>query len=264
AITGGDASGIDAAAALCDDADAVLLCLGEAATMSGEAASRAHLGLPGLQQQLADTIFARAQDKPVIVLLFSGRPLVIPDLVARAHALLAAWFPGSEAGNAIADVLTGRVSPSGKTPVSWPRAIGQIPIFFGQRPGGRPFNPADHYTSHYSDVDNTPQFPFGHGLSYGAFKISNLRLTTEGATVDVVNNGTTEAEETFFLFTRQLSRTMTRPVLELQGFARIRLAPAARGTLSIPLPASNTARTVFVGPSADPACLLWLQQPASS
>ncbi|HEX4176937.1 MAG TPA: glycoside hydrolase family 3 N-terminal domain-containing protein, partial [Rhizomicrobium sp.] len=199
-ITGDDTSGINAAAALCDDADAVLLCLGEAATMSGEAASRAHLGLPGLQQQLADAVFARAQGKPVIVLLFSGRPLVIPDLAARADALLAAWFPGSEAGNAIADVLTGKTSPSGKTPVSWPRAVGQIPIFFGQRPGGRPFNPADHYTSHYSDVDNTPQFPFGHGLSYGAFEIANLRLTAEGATVDVVNSGTVEAEETFFLF----------------------------------------------------------------
>lgn len=256
AITGDDTSDIATAIALCDDADAILLCVGEAATMSGEAASRAHLGLPGVQQQLADAVFDRANGKPVIVVLFSGRPLVIPELAARADAVLAAWFPGSEAGNAIADVLTGKVSPSGKTAISWPRAVGQIPVFFGQRPSGRPFNPTDHYTSHYSDVDNSPLFPFGHGLTYGAFEISNLRLTPDGATVDVVNNGGAEAEETLFLFTRTLRHGVTRPVLELQSFGKIRLPPAGRGTVTLALAASDVPFTVFVGPSADPARLL--------
>jgi len=255
-IEGGDDSGIAAAVALCQEADAVLLCLGEAAAMSGEAASRAHLGLPGLQQKLVDAVCANAKGKPVIILLFSGRPLVIPELVAQADAILAAWFPGCEAGHAIADVLTGKISPSGRTPVSWPRAVGQIPVFFGQRPGGRPLNPADHYTSHYSDVDNTPLFPFGHGLGYGDFALSNLRLADAGATVDVVNRGTREAEETLYLFTRRKTPGVTRPVLELKGFAKIRLAPSMRGTVTLPLPPGGGGADIFVGPSADPARLL--------
>ncbi len=130
--------------------------------MSGEAASRAHLDLPGKQREFAEAVFeqARAAAKPVIVVLFSGRPLVVPWLVEKADAVLAAWFLGSEAGNAIGDVLTGRVSPSGRTPVTWARAAGQIPIFFGERPTGRPANPQDHYTSKYLDVPNEPLFPF--------------------------------------------------------------------------------------------------------
>jgi beta-glucosidase len=259
AIESDDSSNIPDAAALCDEADAVLLCLGEAAAMSGEAASRAHLGLPGRQQQLADAVFERARGKPVIVLLFSGRPLVIPDLAEKADVVLAAWFPGCEAGHAIADVLTGRISPSGRTPVSWPRAVGQIPIFFSQRPGGRPFNPADHYTSHYSDVDNTPLFPFGHGLGYGDFQLSNLRAAPEGVTVDVVNNGAMEAEETLFLFTRQKRPDMSRPMLELKSFAKIRLAPSGRAAVTIPLPSASGSREIFVGRSADPTCLLSLK-----
>jgi len=262
AIDGGTAADIASATALCDNVDAIILCLGEAATMSGEAASRAHLGLPGLQQQLADAVFDRAKGKPVIVILFSGRPLVIPELAGRADALIASWFPGSEAGNAIADVVTGKTVPSGKTPVSWPRAVGQIPVFFGQRPGGRPFNPADHYTSHYSDVDNSPLFPFGHGLSYATFDIANLRMTSGGAAVDVTNTGAVEAEETLFLFTREPKPGVTRPVLELQGFTRIRLKPSAREAVTIPLPPATSDRIVFVGPSADKDRLLSLHQPA--
>ena len=122
-IESDDESRIAEAAALCDDADTILLCLGEAAGMSGEACSRAHPGLPGRQNALADAVLARAQGKQVIVILFSGRPLVVTE-IARADAVLAAWAPGSEAGNALADLLTGRASPSGRTPVSWPRAAG--------------------------------------------------------------------------------------------------------------------------------------------
>ena len=133
-----DESRIAAALALCDDADTIVLCLGEAANMSGEACSRAHPGLPGKQAALVDAVLARANGKKVIAILFSGRPLVVPDLAARVDALLAAWAPGSEAGNALADILTGRAAPSGRTPVSWPRAVGQDSRLFRGAPDRPP------------------------------------------------------------------------------------------------------------------------------
>jgi len=261
AIDEDDVSGIPAALELCADADMVLLCLGEAALMSGEAASRAHLGLPGRQQDLADAVFEKAQGKPVIVVLFSGRPLAVPRLVSQADAVLAAWFPGCEAGHAIADVLTGKISPSGRTPVSWPRAVGQIPIFFGMRPGGRPFNPDDYFTSHYSDVENTPLFPFGHGLSYGDFALSNLRIEPgDPLTVklDVENRGAFAGEETLFLFLNQKKPGVTRPLLELKGFGKIALAPSERGTIALSLPRIEGRATLFVGPNAATDSLLSL------
>jgi beta-glucosidase len=245
AIDSEDVSGMQAALDLCTTADAILLCVGEAATMSGEAASRAHLDLPGMQRQFAEAVFAqaRASGKPVIVILFSGRALVVPWLVEKADAVLAAWFPGSEAGNAIGDVLTGRVSPSGRTPVTWARAAGQIPIFFGQRPGGRPADPKDHYTSKYLDVPNEPLFPFGHGLTYGRFVLSNLRVTpldvedidTMQIRVDVRNEGARAAQETVFLFTHDKIASVARPLLELKGFAKINLRPGESGTVTLSL-----------------------------
>jgi beta-glucosidase len=259
AIDDEDVSGIAAALRLCATADAILLCLGEAATMSGEAASRAHVGLPGKQRQLAEAVFerARATNKPVTVVLFSGRPLVVPWLVEKADAVLAAWFLGSEAGNAIGDVLTGRVSPSGRTPVTWARAEGQIPIFFGERPSGRPANPKDHYTSKYLDVANEPLFPFGHGLTYGRFALSNLRVTpvnvedidTMQIRVDVRNEGARAAQETVFLFTHDKIASVARPLLELKGFAKIDLRPGESGTVTLSL---RAAELRFLGPGLEP------------
>ncbi|HEY8521074.1 MAG TPA: glycoside hydrolase family 3 N-terminal domain-containing protein [Gammaproteobacteria bacterium] len=247
AIDGDDSSGIAAAVELCDRADAILLCLGEAAGMSGEAACRAHLGLPGRQRELAEAVLERARPKrtPVIAVLFSGRPLVVPWLFERADAVLAAWFPGSEAGNAIADVVMGRVSPSGRTPVSWPRATGQIPVFFGQRPTGRPANPSDFFTSKYLDVPNEAQFSFGHGLTYGRFVYSNVRVQPETVKqgdiihvrVDVANEGARGAEDTIFLFARDKVASVARPLLELKQFAKIALAPGERGTVTLQFPA---------------------------
>jgi beta-glucosidase len=259
AIDDEDVSGIAAALRLCATADAILLCLGEAATMSGEAASRAHVGLPGKQRQLAEAVFerARATNKPVTVVLFSGRPLVVPWLVEKADAVLAAWFLGSEAGNAIGDVLTGRVSPSGRTPVTWARAEGQIPIFFGERPSGRPANPKDHYTSKYLDVANEPLFPFGHGLTYGRFALSNLRVTpvnvedidTMQIRVDVRNEGARAAQETVFLFTHDKIASVARPLLELKGFAKIDLRPGESGSVTLSL---RAAELRFLGPGLEP------------
>ena len=172
-IAGEDADSISAAVDLCADAEVVVLCVGEAAAMSGEAASRADLGLPGRQRALAEAILDLG--KPVAVVLSSGRPLALPWLFARADAVLATWFLGSEAGHAVADVLTGRFNPTGRLPVSWPRHVGQAPIFYGQRPTGRPTQVGVHYSSSYLDVPATPQFPFGHGLSYSHFALSDLR-----------------------------------------------------------------------------------------
>ena len=277
-IDGDDTNGVAEAAALCESADAIILCVGEAAAMSGEAASRAHPHLPGRQQQLCDAVFATAGKTPVITILFSGRPLIVPALAEKSAALLAAWFCGSEAGNAIADILTGKVSPSGRSPVSWPRAVGQIPLFFGERNGGRPFNPADHYTSKYLDSENTPLFVFGHGLGYGRFVFSNLRLSastlaengTLTVSVDVANDGAHAAEETVFLFSHDCVATVTRPLMELQGFGKIALAPGARGTVTLTLTGAQLrfpgggGKAVFepgeveilAGPAADRARLL--------
>jgi beta-glucosidase len=242
-IDGDDLSGIAAAVALCEGADAILLCLGESAAMSGEAASRAHLGLPGVQDALWEAVFARA-NVPVITILFSGRPLVVPKLASKSAALMAAWFPGSEAGNGLADLLTGKISPSGRTPVSWPGAVGQIPVFYGERNGGRPYNPGDHYTSHYMDVPNAPLFGFGHGLSYGRFVYSDLSLSagmlkesgTLTVSVMVRNEGRRAAEEPVFLFMRDKVASVTRPLLELKGFERIALEPGTQGSVTFSLP----------------------------
>jgi len=252
AISGGTGEGIAAAVELCEGADAIVLCLGEGATMSGEAASRAY-------PELAEAVIERARKLGVrvIVLLFSGRPLIVPWLAEQADALLAAWFLGSEAGNAIGDVLTGRVSPSGRTPISWPRALGQVPIFYAQRPSGRPANPDDYFTSKYLDVPNDPLYPFGHGLGYGRFTLANLRVTPDRVResdsieirVDVTNTGQRAAEETVFLFTRDKVASVARPLLELRGFAKISLQPGTSGTVAMSLPASALC---FLGPDLDP------------
>ncbi|HEV2442854.1 MAG TPA: glycoside hydrolase family 3 N-terminal domain-containing protein [Steroidobacteraceae bacterium] len=259
-IAGNDESGIAAALELCDGAEAVVLCLGEAATMSGEAASRAHPGLPGRQRQLAEAMLQRARARaiPVIAVLFSGRPLIVPWLAEQASALLAAWFPGCEAGHALADILTGRVSPSGRTPITWPRAVGQIPLYFGQRSGGRPTDPTGPFSSRYIDESNAPLFPFGHGLTYGRFALSGLRVTPESAAasatvevrVDVENQGRRRAEETVFLFTRRLQARVAPPSLELHGVGKISLDPGARGTVLMRL---ALAELRSLGPDLEPA-----------
>jgi beta-glucosidase len=263
---------VDAARA----ADMVLLCLGEAAHMSGEAASRARPGVPDVQRRLAEAVLDLG--KPVIVTLSSGRPLTAPWLFERASTVLATWFLGDEAGGALADTLTGRRSPGGRLPVTWPRSTGQIPIYYGRRPTGRPADPANTMTSRYIDSPVEPQFPFGHGLSYGRFVYGNLRASPEvfgpdGAITieaDVANEGAAAAEETALLFIRDLVASMARPVLELKGVAKLTLAPGERGAVRFSLRAADLAFVdeegvarletgcfdVFVGPNADPSELL--------
>ena len=152
-------------------ADTVILCLGEAAWMSGEAASRARIDLPGRQAELAAAVLATGT--PTVVLIFSGRPLAMPEVFEQAAASLACWFPGTGAGTAVARLLTGEDSPSAGLAVTWPRDAGQIPIAYSARPGGRPEAPGNKYTSKYLDLPNTPQFPFGHGLGYTDFTLTD-------------------------------------------------------------------------------------------
>jgi beta-glucosidase len=251
--------------------------------MSGEAASLADPSLPGQQRALAEAVLERASARgiPVITILFSGRPLMVSWLAAKANALLAAWFLGSEAGNAIADVVSGRVSPSGRTPISWPRALGQVPVFFGQRPSGRPADAKDRFSSRYLDLPNEPLYPFGHGLTYGRCTLGNLRATPQSAAetdiilveVDVINEGARAADETVFLFSHDLLASVARPLLELKGIARVTLQPGESTTARISLLASDLAflgpdlrRTfeageveLLVGPCADRARLLVAQ-----
>jgi len=250
-----DLRGVPDAIERCRAAELVILCLGEDASMSGEAGSRADLGLPGCQRALAEAVLAVG--KPVIVVLTSGRPLTVPWLFERADAVLASWFLGSEAGNAIADVLTGKFNPTGRLPVTWPRHGGQVPIFFGQRPSGRPFKAGARLSSTYLDIPPTPQFPFGHGLSYSSFTLRDLRCTprvvtggeTIGVSVSVQNDGALAGEATLFLFVHDPVASISRPVLELEGVRRIALAPGATGILSWQLPVSALT---FLGADLDP------------
>lgn len=276
ATDGGTAPAASAAVDGCRGAELVILCLGEDVSMSGEGGSRATLGLPEDQQSLAEAVLELG--KPVIVLLTSGRPLTLPWLFERADAVLATWFLGSEAGNAIADVLTGKFNPTGKLAVTWPRYVGQVPIFYGQRPSGRPARPGERLTSAYLDSPATPQFAFGHGLSYASFTLDQLHCAPAVASADdnvevsvsVRNNSAIAGEASVFLFVRDVVATIARPVLELKGVRRIALAPRESGTLSWQLPLATLAFPgsdlrpvlepgrfeIHVGQSADPKELL--------
>jgi beta-glucosidase len=253
-IIGENTDGISAAVDLCAGAEAVVLCLGESAAMSGEAASRVDLGLPGRQRALAEAILDLG--KPVVVTLSSGRPLTLPWLFERADAVLAAWFLGREAGHALADVLTGKFNPTGRLPVSWPRHVGQVPIFYNELPSGRPYAPGVHYSSTYLDQPPTPQFSFGHGLSYSRFELSDLRCEPSRVNADdnlevsvaVCNESAVNGEATLFLFVRDPVASVARPLLELKGVQKAVLAAGERKILTWRLPVKDLS---FVGQNLD-------------
>ncbi len=249
-IVGGGTEGIAAAVAAATAADHVLLCLGEAANMSGEAASRARIDLPGHQAALAAAVLDTG--KPVTVLLFSGRPIAMPEVFSRAAAVVACWFPGSEAGHAVAALLRGTEAPSAGLPVTWPRDVGQVPIAYSARPGGRPENPDDKYTSKYLDLPNTPQFPFGHGLAYTTFALGDPTVTRSDAIeveTTLTNTGPRPGAATVFLFLRDPVATVARPTLELKRFQRVALAPGETRRLRFALSRADLA---FLGPDLRP------------
>jgi beta-glucosidase len=211
-------------------ADVVVLAVGEAAEMSGESASRTDLDLPGSQRKLVEAMVKTG--KPVVVVLLNGRPLAIPWLHEQATAVVEAWFAGTEAGNAIADVLFGNYNPSGKLTTSFPRNIGQIPIYYNSKNTGRPFEGGNpKFKSDYLDVVNEPLYPFGYGLSYSAFSYDTVQFSQPAlragqsitATVTVTNNSDMAGEETVQLYIRDVVGSVTRPVKELKGFKKIML-----------------------------------------
>ncbi len=240
-----DKSGIGGARALCATADAVVLCLGESAGMSGEAASRAMPGLPGRQRELAEAIMGAGP--PVVLILSAGRPLMIADLIEPAAAVVASSWLGDRAGDAIVDILLGRFNPSGRLPITWPRDVGQIPIHYAQRSTGRPPQSTDPFTSKYLDLPNDPLFCFGHGLSFASVSLGNLRAVPdefdEGASVrievEAANKGSVSTEETIFLFLHDAVACVARPLIELKAWAKVALTPGETRTVSFLLERSH-------------------------
>ncbi len=273
-----DPSGIAEAVQCASMSEIALLCVGESRWMSGEAASRARLDLPGIQADLARAVHGTG--KPVVLLLASGRPLCVTELIEAADGALAIWFPGSAGGHAVADILSGKADPTGRLSVTWPREIGQIPIFYAQRPTGRPAG-VGHYTAKYLDVPTEPLFPFAHGLSYSRVTWRRIRamphrVRPEGTVtleVELRNEGPGSAEETVFVFIRDPLASIARPRLELKAVSKLCIGVnetrIARFTLSaeafaFPDQDGNPviepgAIEILAGPSADVSRLLATQ-----
>jgi beta-glucosidase len=241
AVTGTDTSGFAEAARVTRAADVVVLVIGENRDMSGEAHSRTSLDLPGVQQRLAERLVATG--KPVVAVLMNGRPLSIPWLDEHVQAILETWFLGVQTGPAVADVLFGDVNPGGKLPITVPRTVGQVPIYYNHRPTGRPASEKDLFTSRYVDLPWTPLYPFGYGLSYTTFAYGNLRLSDDTigvrdsvtVRVDVTNRGRRAGDEVVQLYLRDDVASVTQPVKALKGFQRLTLDPGERRTVTFTL-----------------------------
>jgi len=258
-ILGASEDGFAEAVNAAKQADVVIMALGESGEMSGEAGSRAHLDLPGNQEQLLEAVAAAG--KPIVLLVFSGRPLVLTSAARHIPAIMETWFPGTEAGSAIADVLYGDVSPSGKLPMSFPRAVGQEPLYYNHFPTGRPAlhvdltkppsDAASRFVSRYIDAPNDALFPFGFGLSYtrftyGKVSLSHVSLTQSEAnrkdgqklitaTTTVTNSGDRAATEVVQCYVRNQGASVEQPVRSLKGFARVTLQPGESKQVSFNL-----------------------------
>jgi len=236
-----NSDGFKDAVSLVSKSDFTILVVGEDAGMSGEASSRSVLDLPGKQLDLVKAI--HASGKPYAIVLMNGRPLTINWLAENSPAILETWFAGTEGGNAIADTLFGDANPGGKLPVTFPRSVGQIPLFYNHKNTGRPFEAENKYTSKYLDVPNTPLYPFGYGLSYTNFRLSNLRLSQSAirpdgslnVMVDVENTGKRTGDEVVQLYIRDVVASISPAVRELKGFQRISLKPGEKKTVSFTL-----------------------------
>ncbi|HET7189623.1 MAG TPA: beta-glucosidase BglX [Gemmatimonadaceae bacterium] len=246
-----DTRGIAAAVQAARDADAVILVLGEHADLTGEASSRASIELPGAQLELAKAVVRATREldprKPVVAVLMNGRPLAVQWLADSVPAIVESWLLGVEHGNALADVLLGDANPSGRLPVTMPRATGQVPIHYAHRNTGRPADAANHYTSKYLDLPWTPLYPFGYGLSYTTFRYGNLRLSAPSAragqtlrvSADVTNAGSRAGDEVVQLYLRDDVASVAQPVRKLVGFRRLTLRPGETRTVEFTLRPSD-------------------------
>lgn len=221
--------------------DVAILILGETQDMSGEKASRSTLNLPGRQEELLEATVATG--KPVVLVLLNGRPLDITWASGHVPAILEVWYPGTEGGNAVANLVTGEANPGGKLPVSWPRSVGQVPIYYSQNLTQIP----DETDTRYWDGSSAPLYPFGYGLSYVGFHLSNLKVDatsmrvggTLTASIDVENKGSVTGDEVVQLYTHQRAGSASRPRRELKGFMRTRLAAGEKRTVTLVLHASD-------------------------
>jgi beta-glucosidase len=240
----GKAASIDDAVAAAKKADVVVLFLGELAGMSGEASSRSSLDFPGDQLKLANAVIGAG--KPVVLVIESGRPLDIRWAAYHTQAILQAWFPGVQAGNAIADLLFGDASPSGRLAISWPRTTGSIPVYYNHRNTGRPVAP-DRWKTGYLDLPATALFPFGFGLTYSSFSYGRLSVKTPAVSQDgtlqvsaeVENTGKREATEVVQLYVHDRVGLTSRPVRELKGFERVTLGPGEHKTVDFMVRAND-------------------------
>ena len=224
---------IDNAVAMARKADVVVAAVGESQGMAHEASSRSDIRIPEAQRRLLDAL--KATGKPLVIVLMNGRPLDISHQADQADAILETWFSGTEGGHAIADVLFGDINPSGKLPVSFPRSVGQLPLYYNHLPTGRPYNylHPDKYTSHYYDTINGPLYPFGYGLSYTRFTVSPVTLSapelsaggTLQASVTVTNSGKRAGATVVQMYLNDPVASLSRPVEELKDFRKIQLAP---------------------------------------
>jgi beta-glucosidase len=213
--------------------DVVVMALGELSNMDFEYSSRSSLSLPGKQEELLERV--QAMGKPVVLLLFSTRPLDISWAAEHVPAIMDCYFGGTETGNAVADLLVGDAVPGGKLPVTWPRNVGQVPIYYAHTASHKPYDAKD-FTSRYWDLSTSPLYAFGYGLSYTTFSISDLHLSDKTAalagavtaSVTVTNTGTRAGDEVVQLYLHQRYGSGSRPVRELKGFRRVTLAPGQK------------------------------------
>jgi len=239
-IAGSSVDGFGEAVRVAQKADAVILVVGESKDMSGEAHSRASLELPGVQQQLVKAV--HAVGKPVVAVLLSGRPMSVSWIKENIPAIMLAWHPGVQGGNAVADCLFGDYNPSGKLTTNFPRTVGQVPIYYNHKNTGRPAS-SSAYTSKYIDLPHMPLFAFGYGLSYTTFEYSNLTVSPSKisisqsitVTADIKNTGNRAGKEVAQLYIRDLVASATRPVRELKGFQKVHLDPSQTKTVSFTL-----------------------------
>lgn len=233
-IESSEKSGFRMAIETAKKADEVILVMGESYHQSGEAASRTNLKIPGVQPELIKAIREAVPNKKITLVLMNGRPLNISEDIPNVDAILEAWWPGTMGGLGVADILFGRYNPSGKLTATFPRNVGQVPIYYNMKNTGRPIpknNPKEDYKSNYIDVPNTPLFPFGYGLSYTTFEYSDLKLSSNSinrngtlkASVKITNTGAYDGEEIVQLYIRDIVGSITRPVKELKGFKKIML-----------------------------------------